>query len=323
MAKIFVTRKIPESGLEMLRNAGHEVVVSEKDDVLTKEELTEALKADSYEAVLCLITDQIDRDILEAAPQVKIFANYAVGFDNIDVAAAKIREVFVSNAPGGGSTVSVAEHSVALMLAVAKRVVEADKFIRDGKYHGWVPMIFLGHELQGKTLGIIGLGRIGSRLAEIAHYGLGMKVIYSDVIRNEALEEAIGIRFHPMLETLLRESDVVSLHVPATEDTHHLINADRLAEMKLTAILINTARGSVIDERALVEALRAKKISGAGLDVFENEPNLAEGLVGLDNVVLTPHIASATIEAREDMSRMAAENILAALEGRVPPNALS
>ncbi len=322
MAKIFVTRRIPENGLEILRTAGHDVVVSEKDGVLTKEELMETLKADAYDAVLCLLTDKIDREVFEAAPQVKIFANYAVGVDNIEVAAAKIREIFVTNTPGG-STNSVAEHAAALMFAVAKRLVEADQFVRDGKYTGWAPLIFLGDELQGKTLGIVGLGRIGSRLAEIAHHGFGMKAIYCDLHRNEAVEEATGIHFHSMLETLLREADIVSLHVPLDDSTHHLINKERLDEMKPSGILINTSRGPVVDEAALVEVLKNKRIAGAGLDVFENEPHLAEGLAQLDNVVLTPHIASATHTAREDMSKMAAENILAVLEGRIPPNAIS
>lgn len=322
MAKIFVTRRIPEAGLEMLRKAEHEVVINEKDEVLTREELLGELKKQPYDAVLCLLTDKIDEEVMVAVPSAKIFANYAVGFDNIDVAAAKARGVWVTNTPGI-STNAVAEFTLTLMLAVAKRVVEADQFIRDGKYGGWVPMLFLGSELAGKTLGIVGLGRIGGRVAEIAQKGFGMKVIYADIVRNEKAEEELGLHFHPMLETLLREADFVSLNVPLTDSTRHLMNRERLAELKPTAILINTARGPVVDELALIEALKNKKIAGAGLDVYEFEPKLSEGLAALDNVILTPHIASATDFARDGMSRLAAENILAALEGKTPPNALS
>ncbi len=322
MSKIFVTRRIPEMGLEMLRRAGHEVVVSEKNAALTREELLTALKVVPYDAVLCLLADKIDEEVFVAAPSAKIFANYAVGFDNIDVAAAKARGVWVTNTPGT-STNAVAEFTLTLLLAVAKRVVEADQFIRDGKYSGWVPMLFMGSELTGKTLGIVGLGRIGGRVAEIAQKGFGMKVIYSDIVRNEKAEEELGLHFHPMLETLLRESDFISLNVPLTDSTRHLINCERLAELKPTAILINTSRGPVIDEVALVETLKNKKIAGAGLDVYEFEPKLSEGLTFLPNVVLTPHIASATDFAREGMSRLAAENILAALAGKTPGNVLA
>ncbi|MEA1929774.1 MAG: D-glycerate dehydrogenase [Patescibacteria group bacterium] len=322
MAKIFVTRRIPENGLELLRQAGHEVVVSEKNDVLTRDELLEALKATSYDAVLCLLTDKINAEVLEIAPSVKIFANYAVGFDNIDVPALKGKEVFATNTPGGSSN-SVAEHAMTLALTVAKRAVEADQFIRDGKYVSWAPFLLMGKELQGKTLGIIGLGRIGSRMAEIAQKGFGMKVIYSDIVRNGAMEESAGIHFHPVLETLLQEADCISLHVPLNNTTRHLMNKERLNQMKPEAILVNTSRGPVIDEAALVEILKNKKIFGAGLDVFENEPQLAPGLAELDNVVLTPHIASATHAARDDMSRAVAMNIIAALSGQTPPNALS
>src|SRR3989344_8868450 len=321
MPKIFITRKIPELAEKMLREKGYEVEVSQKGDALTHDELIFALQAKPYDAVLCLLTDKIDDEVLAAAPSAKIFANYAVGFDNIDVAAAKARNVLVSNTPGG-ATNAVAEHAMALMLATSRRLVEADKFARAGKYQNWSPMLMLGQELRGKTLGIIGLGRIGSRVAEIAHHGFNMNLIYSDIVRNEAVEEATGIHFHPILETLLRESDFISLHVPLTDQTRHLLNKERLAEMKASAVLVNTSRGPVVDENALVEALKNKTIRGAALDVFEFEPKLADGLAELDNVILTPHIASATDTARSEMSRLAAENILAALDDKVPPNVL-
>ena len=320
MAKIFVTRLIPDSGLKLLREKGHEVVVSEKDGVLTRDELFAALKAKSYDAVLCLLTDKIDDQVFAAAPVAKIFANYAVGFDNIDLISAARRGVLISNAPSDSTTRSVAEHALALLVTVGRRIVEADQFVRDGKYLGWAPLLFLTPDLVGRTLGIIGAGRIGSRLAHHAINGFEMKVIYYDILRNELLEEKYGAEYKSTVDEVLKVSDYVSLHVSLDESTRHLINRERLALMKPTAVLVNTARGAVIDETALVETLREKRIAGAGLDVFEHEPQLAPGLAELPNVVLTPHIASATIETREDMARLAAANILAALEGKPPPN---
>lgn len=320
--KVFVTRKIPDNGLKLLRGKGYEVVVSAKDGILTKEELITALRSDSYDAVLCLLTDKIDVEVLAAAPQAKIFANYAVGFDNLDLAAVKQAGIYATNTPSDLTSQSVAEHALALMVAVGRRIVEADQFVRDGKYVGWAPLIFLTPDLYGRTLGIVGLGRIGSRLAHFAARGFGMKILYYDVVRNEKLEADYNAEFRSTIDEVLSAADYLSLHVPLNNETKHLINRERLALLKPAAVLVNTARGPVIDEAALVEALRARKLAGAGLDVFENEPALAAGLAELPNVVLTPHIASATIETREDMARIAAENIIAALEGQTPPNAL-
>ncbi len=322
MAKIYITRKIPELAEKMLREAGHEVDVSPKDAMLTHEELLAALTAKPYEAVLPLLTDKITADVFDAVPTAKIFANYAVGFDNIDLAEAKKRGVYATNTPCDSTSSSVAEHALALMVAAARRIVEADQYVRDGKYVGWAPMIFLTPDLVGRTLGIIGAGRIGSRLAHHASLGFGMKVIYFDVRRNEQFEKEFNAEYKATVEEVLREADYVSLHVNLTPETTHLINAERLKLMKPTAILVNTARGPVVDEAALVEALKNKQIAGAGLDVFEHEPELAPGLAALPNVVLTPHIASATIEVRDDMARIAAQNIIAALSGQVPPNNL-
>ena len=255
----------------------------------------------------------------DAAPTVKIVANYAIGFNNIDLAEAKKRGVFVTNTPGGGAD-RVAEHTWGLILALTCRIVEGDSFVRRGKYKGWDPMIFHGTKLAGKTLGIIGTGRIGADVAKRAVQGFEMKVVYYDIVRNKKLEQEFGAVFKSTVEEVLPLADIVSIHVPLTKETTHLISSKRLVRIKPTAFLVNTSRGPVIDEVALVEALRTGKIAGAGLDVFEHEPKLAKGLSKLANIVITPHIASATKEARLDMARMAAENIITALRGEVPPN---
>ncbi len=320
MSKIFVTRRIPEAGIKKLTDAGHEVVVNLEDRVLTKDELIATLSSGGYDAVLCLLTDKIDGEVFAAAgEQCKIFANYAVGFDNIDLAAAKDRGMMITNTPGV-LTETVAEHAVTLMLAIAHRVAEADKFIRAGKYHGWAPMLLLGADLAGKTVGILGLGRIGSRVAHHVGHGFDCKVIYYDVKRNEDFEKEFNAEFRANVEDVLKEADFVSVHVPLLDSTRHLINAERLAMMKHSAFLINTSRGPVVDEAALVEALKNGVIRGAGLDVFEHEPDLAAGLSELENVVLTPHLASATEETRSKMAELAADNILAGLSGSTPPN---
>ena len=334
MPKIFITRAIPEVGINKLKEKGYEVVVSPQDGVLSKDELVEALKAEKYDAVLCLLTDKIDGDVLDAAgKQAKIFANYAVGFDNIDLKAAEQRGVMITNTPGV-LTNTVAEHTFALMLAVAHRVAEGDRFTRAGRYAGWAPMLLLGNDLSGKTIGVVGLGRIGSRVAHHAVKGFDAKVIYHDTKRNIEFEEDFSAQggsasggekeynavYKEKLEDLLADADFVSIHVPLMDSTRHLINIERLKQMKPTAYLINTSRGPIVDEAALVDALRNGVIKGAALDVFEEEPKLAPGLAELENVVLTPHLASATEETRSAMSELAAENIIAALDGQSPPN---
>jgi lactate dehydrogenase-like 2-hydroxyacid dehydrogenase len=315
MAKVYVTRAIPEAGIQKLKASGHDVIINAEDRVLSKEELINALSGQNYDAVLCLLTDKIDAEVFAASgEQCKIFANYAVGFDNIDIKAAEVAGKIISNTPGV-LTDAVAEHSVSLMLAVAHRLAEADRFVRAGKYHGWQPMLLLGTELKGKTVGILGLGRIGQRLAHIVNKGFDAKVIYNDVVRYEDVEKEYALEYKATPEEVLNESDYVSLNVPLLDSTRHLINAERLSMMKPEAILVNTARGPVIDESALVEALKNKTIRGAGLDVYEDEPALKPGLAELDNVVLTPHIASGTESARNMMAEIAADNIIAVLKG--------
>ena len=319
--KVFVTRRIPETGLALLKARGHEVHVSPKDGVLTREELLDALKGKPYDAVLCLLTDTIDGEVFDAVPTAKVFANYAVGFSNIDLQAARERGVTITNTPDV-LTDSVAEHTIALILSIVRRVVEGDKMVRAGDYHGWGPFMLLGTDLKGKTLGILGAGRIGIRVAHMAKRGFGMNIVYYDVKRNEYFENEYGATFYSGVEELLPLADVVSIHVPLLDSTRHLVNRERLSLMKKTAYLVNTSRGPVVDESALVDALRRGVIKGAALDVFENEPALSPGLTELQNVVLTPHIASATEETREAMSRLAAENIIAIFSGKTPPNLL-
>ncbi|MDP3770209.1 MAG: D-glycerate dehydrogenase [Candidatus Sungbacteria bacterium] len=318
--KIFVTRNIPSSGIEALKGKGYEVVVSLEDRVLSKEEVIAALHADRYDAVLCLLTDKIDADVLAAAgEQCKVFANYAVGIDNIDVQAATERGIVITNTPGV-LTNTVAEHAFALLLSISHRVAEADRFTRAGMYTGWAPMMLLGHDVSGKTLGIVGLGRIGSRVAHHAVVGFEMKVLYYDVKRNEEFEKEFSAEFREKADDVFQEADYISIHVPLLPTTKHMVDARLLSLMKKTAYLINTSRGPIVDEAALVEALRNNVISGAALDVYENEPALAPGLAELENVILTPHIASATEETRAAMSELAAKNIIEVLEGRTPPN---
>ncbi len=317
--KVYITRKIPEAGTNKLKAKGYEIDINPDNRVLSKRELIKALKKKQYDAVLCLLTDKIDAEVFSAVPTAKIFANYATGFDNIDIKAARERNFMISNTPGV-LTDTVAEHTFALMLAISHRIAEADKFVRARKFKSWEPMLLLGNNIKGKTLGIIGLGRIGSRVAHFSVKGFDMKVIYYDVSRNEQFEKEYGAQYKANIDNVLKEADFISLHVPLLENTRHFINKEKLAMMKPSAYLINTSRGAVIDEKALAEALKNKKIRGAALDVFENEPELAKGLDELDNVILTPHIASATEGTRSKMAEMAADNIIAALENQIPPN---
>jgi len=317
--KVFVTRLIPEAGLALLKKRKDiSLSVYPKNRVISQKELLAGVMG--TDAILCLLTDKIDASLLDAAgPQLKVVANYAVGYDNIDLAACTKRGVKVANTPGVLSN-AVAEHTFALMMAVTRRIAEADKFIRAGKYHGWEPMMLLGMGLQGKTLGVIGLGRIGKGVVDRAARGMGMKIMYYDVKRDKAFEAQEPGTVFATVDQIMRKADVISIHVPLLPTTRHLINAKRLAMMKKGAYLINTSRGPIIDEKALVSALRKGLLAGAALDVFENEPALAPGLVDLPNVVLTPHIASATIGARSDMSQLAAQAIIDVLDGKQPKN---
>lgn len=322
MALVYVTRQIPDVGINLLRAAGHEVDISEKDGVLTKEELISALKEKPYDAVLPLLTDPINADIYDSVPTAKIFANYAVGYNNIDVEEAQKRGIVITNTPGV-LTNTVAEHTVALMLSIALRIVEADRFTRAKKYKGWAPMLLLGTDLKDKTLTILGAGRIGQRVAHIAHHGLGMNIVYYDIKQNSDIEKDTNAVFKETVADAVSVADVVTVHVPLLESTKHLIDTAMLSNMKDSAYLINTSRGPVVDGVALVEALKTDVIKGAALDVFEEEPKFADGMEDLDNIVITPHIASATEETRGKMSEIAAQNILDFLSGEEPTNKVS
>ena len=317
MAKILVTRKIPGDHLEKLKQAGHEVEISEFDRALTPEELLE--KVAGKDAVLSLLTDKIGGDLMDAAgPQLKLISNYAVGFDNIDLSAATDRQILVANTPCEEVNEAVAEHTWALILALSRRIVEADEATRRGGYKGWEPDIFLGRNLIGKTLGIIGLGRIGGMVARRAK-GYNMTVLYNKRSPDPEAEKELGVTF-ASLDELLAKSDFVSLHVPLSDETRHMMNSDAFSKMKQGAYLINTARGPIVDEHALVEVLRSGHLGGAGLDVYDNEPNIDPELIGMENVVLTPHIASGTLEARDKMGELAVAAIIDTFSGKIPEN---
>jgi glyoxylate reductase len=323
MAKIFVTRKIPGSHLEKLKE-GNEVNISEVDRPLTGEELVQGVKG--ADAILSLLTDRIDGDLMDAAgPQLKMVSNYAVGFDNIDFKAATDRGIIVTNTPCEEVNEAVAEHTWALILALARRIVESDEFVRDqgyfagkGGYRGWEPDLFLGPAIKGKTLGIIGLGRIGGMVAKRAK-GYELNVLYNKHNPDPEVEKELGIKF-ATLDELLAKSDFVSIHVPLTEETRGMINKEAFAKMNKNSYLVNTARGPVVDESDLVEALKGGKLKGAALDVFESEPEVSPELIGMPNIIMTPHIASATFEAREKMGELAVEAILNVLSGQKPQN---
>jgi glyoxylate reductase len=314
--KIFVTRKVPGKALERL-SSGNDVEISEFDRPLKEEELVEKVK--DCDALLTLLTDRVDGALMDAAgPQLKIISNYAVGFDNVDVKAASERGVVVTNTPSDEVNEAVAEHTWALILSLARRIVEADESTRRGAYRGWEPDTFLGTTLAGKTLGIIGLGRIGSMVARRAA-GYKMKILYNKRTRDDKLEKELGVHFADK-DRLLSESDFITLHVPLTEETRHMINKETLAKMKKRSYLVNTSRGPVVNEHDLVEALRSGHLAGAGLDVYDNEPDIDPELIGMQNAVLTPHIASATWEAREKMTGQAVDAILDVSRGQKPEN---
>ncbi len=310
--KIYITRRIPEAGIEVLRPHA-QVEIFPEERPIPREVLREKVR--HVEGLLCLLSDTIDREIIDAAPQLRVISNYAVGYNNIDVEYATRKGIVVTNTPGV-LTDATADLTWALLLAVTRRIVEGDRFMRQGKFNGWGPMLLLGQDIKGKTLGIVGAGRIGTAVAERSR-GWEMNILYYNRGRNAYLEEHLNARMVE-LEELLAQSDFVSLHVPLTPETHHLIDEKALRSMKKSAYLINTSRGAVVDEQALVRALREGWIAGAALDVYEHEPQLTPGLSELPNVVLAPHIGSATFETRNKMATIAAYNILDVLQGKKP-----
>ena len=316
-SNVYVTRKIPAESILILEAVCDVVEVNPQDRALTREEFLHQVQG--RDGLLCLLTETIDDEALDAAAGIKGVANYAVGYNNINVSAATLRGIPVSNTPGV-LTDTTADLAWGLMFAIARRIAESDRFVREGKFHGWDPLMFLGTDISGKTLGIVGGGRIGTATAKRAA-GFNMRILYTSRNRYDDIEST-GAKHHS-LDDLLRESDYVSVHTPLTPETTHLIGERELDLMKPTAFLINTSRGPVVHEAALVQALKENRIAGAGLDVFEREPELEPGLAGLDNVVIVPHIGSASTATRTAMGNMAATNLIAMLRGEDPPNCIN
>ena len=311
-AEVLITRALPQPGAALLEAAGLRVHMSPHDRPISPRELRAGVA--SAEALLCMLTDRVDAELLDAAPNLRVIANYAVGFDNIDVAEARRRGIEVTTTPDV-LTEATADLTWALLLSAARQLGAGERMVRAGQWQGWAPDQLLGQPVAGRVLGIVGMGAIGRAVARRAQ-GFGMAVRYFNRRRVEpAVEAELGAQYVP-LDELLATADFVSLHAPRNEQSHRLIDAAALARMKPTAVLINTGRGSLIDEAALVDALRAGRIAAAGLDVFEREPELTEGLVELDNVVLAPHLGSASTEARASMVRLCSENIIEVLGGR-------
>lgn len=312
--RVFVTRRLPGGALDRLRERA-EVDLWAGDLPPPREALLERLR--EADGLLCLLTDRIDAEVIAGAPGLRVISTMAVGYDHIDVAAATARGIQVGHTPGV-LTETTADLAWALLLATARRVVEGDRFVREGRWRTWDPNLLLGHDVHGATLGVVGMGAIGGAVAQRAH-GFGMRVLYT---RRSERDAGIGRRVS--LEELLRESDFVSLHVPLTEETRHLVGERELRLMKPTAILINTARGPVVDQPALARALREGVIAGAGVDVTEVEPIPADDpLLSAPNVVILPHIGSASHATRGRMAEMAVENCLAGLEGRPLPHCVN
>jgi len=316
--KVYITRQIPRPGIDLLIENGFDVEIYGDDKPIPEEILIDNVK--NADALLSLLTDSISQDVIDSGKNLKIIANYAVGFNNIDLNAATIAKIAVTNTPGV-LTDATAELTWALIMSISKRIVESDIFTREGKFNGWGPMLMLGSELSGKTFGIIGAGRIGTAVVKRA-FGFNMNIQYFSNSKNTVIENKFGGK-KVSFDDLIRNSDFISLHVPLTHKTFHLIDRNELNQMKNTAYIINTSRGQIINESALVDALKYNQISGAGLDVYEDEPEIHEELFRLKNVVLLPHIGSATLETRTKMSVIAATNIVEFFKGNQPPNILN
>ncbi len=312
--KVFVSRIVPDRGLKKVLDAFDAEVWQDElpppPDVLLQ-------KTRNCDGLLSLLTDKIDGAFLDACPKLKVVANLAVGFDNIDIPAATDRGVIVGNTPGV-LTDTTADFAWTLLMAAARRLTEGERYVRAGKWRTWGPLLLRGQDIHHATLGLIGLGRIGTEMARRAQ-GFSMKVLYNDVIRREDLEKSLGITYTD-IDTVLKESDFVSVHVPLMKETRHLINEAAFAKMKKTAVLVNSARGPIVDPKALYKALSTGQIFAAGLDVTEPEPiHLDDPLLTLENCVIAPHTASASFETREKMSDIAAENLIAGLQGKQGP----
>jgi glyoxylate reductase len=322
--RIYVTREIPEIGIKMLREKGYEVVIGKDKKPLSQKNIIDILKkaeriGKPYNILLSLLTDKIDKKVFDMAPSLKMVSNYAIGYDNVNIKDACEKGIVVTNTPGDYMG-SVAEHVVAMTLSLCNRIAEADHFVRRGYYKGFDPMLMIGHDVSEKTIGIIGAGRIGEKTTYCFNKGFGCSILYYDCHRNEKIESDCNAKRMESLNDLIKQSDIISLHVPLNDETYHMVDKEFISKMKPDAFIINTARGAVIDEKYLYYALKEKKIAGAGLDVFEFEPKITRGFSKLGNVILTPHIASASIRARNIMSTVAAQNIIDFVEGREVKN---
>ena len=313
LPRVYVTRHLPQPALDFLAQHTH---LEWWPDELPPPRPKLLERVGAVDGLLALLTDRIDGALLDAAPRLRIVSNYAVGYDNVDLEAATARGVLVTNTPDV-LTETTADFAFALMFAAARRVVDGAAYVKEGHWKTWGPEILLGHDLYGATLGIIGVGRIGSAVAKRAH-GFGMRLVYSDRRRKTELEAAYGLE-HVEMDQLFDQSDIISLHCPLTDATRHLIDREVLERLKPTATIVNTARGAVIDTDALVDVLRHKPVVAA-LDVTDPEPLPADHpLLTLPNVLVTPHIASATVQTRTRRAMVAAENLLAGLRGQLPP----
>ena len=311
--KVYLTRKILPEGIDLLKKQDYHLVINPLDKPVSRKELIHQIK--DTNGILCTLSDRIDSEIIDAGLRLKVISNYAVGYDNIDVNYATKKDIVITNTPGV-LTEATAEVTWALIFGCARRVTEADRYVRQGKFKVWGPTLLLGRLITGKTLGIIGCGRIGQSVGLKAR-AFGMKILYFNRSRKPSFERQTSAK-RVSLRTLLKESDFVTLHLPLTKETKHFIGTNELRMMKSSAYFINVARGPIVDESALADALHRKIIAGAGLDVYENEPSVHPELIKLDNVVLLPHLGSATVETRTKMAIIAAENLIAALEGKKP-----
>lgn len=313
--KLLITSNIPEKIYDEL-DKNFDIKYHDSNVPLTKEEIMEMIK--DQDALLCPLSDKIDKDIIDAGNSLKIIANYGAGFDNIDIDYAREKGIVVTNAPAPASAVSTAELAFGLMLAAARKIVSGDKVTRAGKFYGWRPTFYLGSQLKGKTLGIIGLGNIGKNLAKRAR-AFEMKVIYYSRTRKEDFEKEFGLEYMDK-DDVIKSSDFLSLHTAYVPELHHMISKKELEMMKKSAILINASRGPIVDEEALADALIENKIAGAALDVYEDEPRVNKKLVDLDNVILAPHLGNATFEARLEMGKNSRDNLIDFKNGKSPKN---
>jgi glyoxylate reductase len=309
--KIFITRIIPSIGIELLKKKGFEVFVYKQDKPIPRKDFIEAIK--NCDAVISLLTDKIDKEVIDKMKSCKVIANYAVGYNNIDIEYARSNGIVVTNTPDV-LTDSTSDLTMALVLNCARRIPESEKLIRSGKFVGWKPQLLLGMELRDKYFGILGAGRIGTEAAKRAH-AFGCKIIYYSNNKNTFLESKLNAK-KLSLNSILKKSDILSIHLPLTPKTYQLLNENNLQLLKKSAILINTARGEIVDEKVLIAMLKSKKIFATGLDVYEDEPNIKKEFYDLENVILLPHIGSATNEARNNMSLLAAKNVIAVLSGK-------